>query len=50
LKEIQTGKFPKEFLSDYKAGKKRFEKLRHADDKSQLETVGTKLRGMMKWM
>ena len=50
LKEIQTGKFPKEFLADYKAGKKNFERLRHADDKHQIEQVGTKLRGMMKWL
>ena len=50
LKEIQSGKFAKEFLDDYKKGKKRFEKLRHADDKHPIEQVGTKLRGMMKWM
>lgn len=50
LKEIQSAKFAKEFLDDYKKGKKRFEKLRHADDKHQIEKVGTQLRGMMKWM
>lgn len=50
LKEIQSGKFPKEFLDDYRKGKKNFEKLRHADDTHQIEEVGTKLRGMMKWM
>ena len=50
LKEIQKGKFAKEFLDDYKKGKKNFEKLRHADDKHSIEQVGTKLRGMMKWM
>ncbi len=50
LKEIQSGKFPKEFLSDYKAGKKRFEKLRHEHDNHQIEKVGAQLRGMMKWM
>lgn len=50
LKEIQSGKFAKEFLGDYKAGKKRFEKLRHADDKHSIEVVGSKLRGMMKWL
>ncbi len=50
LKEIQSGKFSKEFLTDYKKGKKNFEKLRHADDKHPIEVVGAKLRGMMKWM
>ena len=50
LKEIQSGKFAKEFLKDYHAGKKRFEKLRHADDNHPVEVVGAKLRGMMKWL
>ena len=50
LKEIQSGRFAKEFLDDYKRGKKNFNKLRHADDKHSIEQVGTKLRGMMKWM
>ncbi len=50
LKEIQSKKFAKEFLADYKSGKKKFEKLRHADDKHPVEMVGAKLRGMMKWL
>ena len=51
LKEIQKGKFAKEFLDDYKNhNKKRFEKLRHADDRHPVEVVGQKLRSMMKWM
>ncbi len=50
LKEIQSGRFAKEFLKDYKNGKKNFEKFRHADDKHPIEVVGSKLRGMMKWM
>lgn len=50
LKEIQSGRFAKEFLDDYKRGKKKFEKLRHADDKHPIEVVGAKLRGMMRWL
>ena len=50
LKEIQSGKFPKEFLADYRRGKKNFEKWRHADDRHPIEIVGQKLRGMMKWL
>jgi len=50
LKEIQSGKFAKEFLADYKKGKKNFERLRHADDKNPIEVTGAKLRGMMKWL
>jgi len=50
LKEIQSGRFAKEFLSDYKKGKKNFERLRHADDKHPVEQVGARLRGMMHWL
>ncbi len=48
LKEVQTGKFAKEFLSVYRNG--TFQKLRRADDNHPIEQVGAKLRGMMKWM
>ena len=51
LKEIQKGKFAKEFLDDYKKHNKRnFTKLRRADDRHPIEQVGQKLRGMMKWL
>jgi ketol-acid reductoisomerase len=50
LKEIQKGKFAKEFLGDYHKGKRNFNKLRHADDRHPIEVVGGRLRGMMKWM
>lgn len=50
LKEIQTGKFAKEFLTDYHKGKKNFEKWRHADDDHPVEKVGAKLRSLMKWL
>ncbi len=50
LKEIQSGKFAKEFIGDYHKGKKKFEKLRHADDKHPIEVVGARLRSMMKWI
>ena len=48
LKEIQSGKFAKEFLADYRNGK--FQKIRHDDDKHAVEQVGAKLRSMMKWL
>ena len=50
LKEVQSGKFAKEFLDDYRKGKKRFEKLRHADDSIKIEKVGQNLRSMMSWL
>ncbi|MBI3252352.1 MAG: ketol-acid reductoisomerase [Candidatus Omnitrophica bacterium] len=49
LKEVQSGKFAKEFLAAYR-DKKQFEKLRRADDRHPVEVVGAKLRGMMKWL
>jgi ketol-acid reductoisomerase len=50
LKEIQSGKFAKEFLGAYANGKKKFEQIRHVDDKHPIEKVGAELRGMMKWL
>lgn len=50
LKEVQSGKFAKEFMADYRAGRKQFEKLRRADDKHPIEVIGAKLRGMMHWL
>jgi len=50
LKEIQSGKFAKEFLAAYANGKKKFEQIRHVDDKHPIEKVGAQLRGMMKWL
>lgn len=49
LKEVQTGKFAKEFLGSYK-NEKSFTKLRTRDAKHPIEVTGAKLRGMMKWL
>ena len=48
LKEVQSGKFAKEFLANYRNGK--FQKMRHEDDNHPIEKVGANLRGMMKWL
>ena len=50
LKEIQTGKFAKEWINEYRSGGKRFEALRKADRKHPIEKVGKKMRRMMKWI
>ena len=50
LSEIQSGKFANEFLADYKAGKKNFDTLRAKGASHPIEAVGTRLRGMMKWL
>ena len=50
LSEIQSGKFAKEWVAEYKGGLKKFNALYKADHDCQLETVGRKLRKMMKWI
>jgi len=50
LSEITEGKFAKEWVDEYKGGLKNFNALYDKDHESQLEQVGRKLRGMMKWI
>ena len=50
LKEIQTGKFAKEWMAENKNGRKNFLKMRKAGDTHPIEKVGAKLRCMMSWM
>jgi ketol-acid reductoisomerase len=50
LKEIQTGKFTKEWVKEHKGGLKNYNKLLKAGEKHQIEKTGAYLRGMMPWM
>lgn len=50
LKEIQSGKFAKEWINENKKGRPLFNKLSKADDNILIEKVGVKLRKMMPWM
>ena len=50
LKEIQSGKFAKEWMAENKAGRRQFNQMRRDGEKHIVENVGTKLRGMMSWM
>ncbi len=50
LSEITSGKFAKEWVSEYQAGLKNFKQLYERDYNSQLETIGRQLREMMKWI
>jgi len=50
LKEIQTGKFAKEWMNENKTGRKSFNQYRKESNKHRVEKVGSKLRGMMSWM
>ncbi len=50
LGEITSGKFAKEWVSEYKGGLKKFNKLYKKDYNGKIENVGRKLRRMMKWI
>jgi ketol-acid reductoisomerase len=50
LDEIVSGEFAKEWVTEYQGGMKNFNALYEKDYGCQLETVGKKLRNMMKWV
>jgi ketol-acid reductoisomerase len=50
LKEIQTGKFTKEWVKEYKGGLKNYNKLLKAGEKHQIEKTGERLRALMPWV
>ncbi len=50
LKEIQTGKFAKEWMAENKNGRPNFTKMRQEGENHPIEKVGAKLRGLMSWM
>lgn len=47
LKEIQTGKFTKEWVAEYKGGLKNYNALLKAGEKHSIEKTGERLRGLM---
>ena len=50
LKDIQSGKFAKDWVAEYKGGYKRYNALLAAGEKHPIEKTGAKLRSMMPWM
>ncbi len=50
LKEIQTGKFAREWIRENKKGRPNFLNFREEAKKHLVETVGRQLRDMMPWM
>ena len=53
LEDIQKdkgAKFAKQWIADTDAGYKQFNELRAKEEKHPIEEVGSKLRGMMKWL
>jgi len=50
LKEIQDGSFAREWIKEVEGGYKNFNAMYEKDRNSTIETVGRKLRKMMKWI
>ncbi|MBB3063011.1 ketol-acid reductoisomerase [Microbulbifer rhizosphaerae] len=50
LKDIQTGKFAKDFILESQAGQPRLKAERRISGEHQIEQVGAKLRAMMPWI
>ncbi|MCK7598799.1 ketol-acid reductoisomerase [Microbulbifer sp. CAU 1566] len=50
LKDIQTGKFAKDFMLESLAGQPRLKAERRIGGEHQIEEVGAKLRAMMPWI
>ena len=50
LKDIQTGKFAKEWVAESEAGREKFNALRKAGAEHPIEKVGAELRAMMPFL
>ena len=50
LKDIQSGKFAREWIKENETGRQTFNKLLEEGDSHSIEEVGKKLREMMPWM
>jgi len=50
LAEIQSGKFVKQWVAEYKGGLKNYNKLLKAGEKHGIEKTGERLRSLMPWM
>jgi ketol-acid reductoisomerase len=50
LKDIQSGKFAKDWVKEYQGGYKKYNALLKAGEKHGIEKTGDKLRSLMPWM
>jgi ketol-acid reductoisomerase len=50
LRDIQTGKFVRDFMQENAVGQPFFKATRRLNDAHQIEQVGAKLRAMMPWI
>jgi len=50
LKDIQTGKFAKDWVKEFQTGYKRYNSLLKAGEKHPIEKTGARLRSLMPWI
>jgi len=50
LKEVQSGKFARQWIKENESGKANYRKLLAADMDRQIEKVGASLRARMPWL
>jgi len=50
LKDIQTGKFAREWIKEYEGGYKKYNALLKKGEQHPIEKTGTRLRGLMPWI
>ena len=50
LKEIQSGRFTREWVKEYQGGLKNYKRLLAAGEKHLIEKTGQRLRSLMPWM
>jgi ketol-acid reductoisomerase len=50
LKEVQTGKFARQWIKENETGQREYKRLLQADLKHPIEKVGANLRARMPWL
>ena len=50
LKNVQSGRFAREWVAEYKGGYKRYNALLKQGEKHPIEVTGARLRALMPWM
>jgi ketol-acid reductoisomerase len=50
LKDVQSGKFAKGWIAEYKGGYKKYNALLRKGERHSIEKVGARLRSLMPWM
>ena len=50
LREVQSGKFAREWIKENKNGRPNYNKITEEEKQHRIEKIGEELRGMMPWM